>query len=131
MIDADEPGKPFVLNETGWGEFEITMKFYFATESGEKPLTLYHFLRLHPSSKLEEGQEMTRGPNGEIICKSSEQLVFNEPYEKWYHILTEGAHPKGHPMAGSGKGGKGGKVKTKPIPPLPDPTMMPSGNAAP
>lgn len=39
---------PFELTETGWGEFEIQIKIFFVAESGEKPLTVNHLLKLHP-----------------------------------------------------------------------------------
>ncbi|RBQ71339.1 hypothetical protein VDGD_06581 [Verticillium dahliae] len=130
MIDA-EPGKPFVVNETGWGEFEITLKLYYATESGEKPQTLYHHLRLHPYGRTEEEKEEMRTGNGEVRAWIYEDQLFSEPYETFYEILTSGAHPKGHPGgaaaagagAGAGKAGGGGgagKGKTKALPPLPD-----------
>lgn len=36
------------MTETGWGEFDIQVKIIFVPESGEKPLTTYHRLKLHP-----------------------------------------------------------------------------------
>lgn len=36
------------MTETGWGEFDIQVKIIFVAESGEKPLTTYHRLKLHP-----------------------------------------------------------------------------------
>lgn len=36
------------VTETGWGEFDIIIKLFFAAESGEKPLQLVHHLKLHP-----------------------------------------------------------------------------------
>ncbi|KAF5521886.1 Protein AF-9-like protein [Colletotrichum aenigma] len=116
MIDG-EPGKPFIIHETGWGEFEITIKMYYVTESGEKPQTLYHNLRLHPFGRTDaEKEQMARQNNGEITAWNYEEQLFNEPYEAFYEILTSGATPKGHPV------GKGGKGKNKPIPPLPEKT---------
>lgn len=104
-------GQPFVVKETGWGEFEISIKLYFATESNEKPQTLYHHLRLHPYGKTDSERELTQ-QNGEVISWCYEELIFNEPYEAFYEILTSGARPKGQPPpqppAGAGKGkGKG------------------------
>ena len=115
MIEG-ERGKPFSVSETGWGEFEITMKLYYVTESGEKPQTLYHHLRLHPFGRNEEEKESVRGPNGTITSWSYDEQIFNEPYDAFYEILTTGAHPKGHQMPSGAKGAKG---KGKPIPPLP------------
>ncbi|TDZ23598.1 Protein AF-9-like protein [Colletotrichum orbiculare MAFF 240422] len=116
MIDG-EPGKPFIIHETGWGEFEITIKMYYVTESGEKPQTLYHNLRLHPYGRTDaEKEQMLRQNDGEIRAWSFDDQLFNEPYDAFYEILTSGAHPKGHPV------GKGGKGKSKAIPPLPEKT---------
>jgi YEATS domain-containing protein 4 len=39
---------PFQVTETGWGEFEIQIKVHFVPEASEKPMTLFHFLHLHP-----------------------------------------------------------------------------------
>jgi YEATS domain-containing protein 4 len=44
--DIDRP--PFQVTETGWGEFDIMVRIMFVPESGEKPLTVYHRLKLHP-----------------------------------------------------------------------------------
>jgi YEATS domain-containing protein 4 len=42
---VDKP--PFEVTETGWGEFEIQIRVAFSSESGEKPITLFHVLKLH------------------------------------------------------------------------------------
>ncbi|KAF9238834.1 yeats family protein [Melanogaster broomeanus] len=46
--NVDRP--PFEVSETGWGEFEIQIRINFVAESGEKAITLYHHLKLHPWS---------------------------------------------------------------------------------
>ena len=103
MIDG-EPGKPFIVEETGWGEFEITLKLYYISESGEKPQTLYHHLRLHPYGRNDEEREAMRA-TGQVPAWTYEEQLFNEPYEAFYDILTSGAIalPKG--VAGSGATG--------------------------
>ncbi|KAK0736962.1 yeats family-domain-containing protein [Apiosordaria backusii] len=110
VIDA-VPGKPFSLKETGWGEFEITIRLYYVTESNEKPQTLYHHLRLHPYGRTEEEKDkMKKGDGGVVKSWNYDEQIFNEPYESFYEILTTGAMPPS--MVGSGqKGGKGGKQK--------------------
>ena len=112
MIEG-ETGKPFEVHETGWGEFEITLKLYYATESGEKPQTLYHHLRLHPYGRNDEEKEAMRMADGEVKSWSYDEQLFNDPYETFYNLLTTGAHPKG--MAPTGGKGKG---KGKSAPPL-------------
>ena len=115
MIEG-EPGKPFVVTETGWGEFDIAIKLYFASESGEKPQTMYHYLRLHPFGRTEEEKQAMIANNGEVRSWSYEEQLFNEPYEAFYQLLTSSAAPKGW-KTGGGKG----KGKNRPTPPLPAP----------
>ncbi|RYP56393.1 hypothetical protein DL770_010833 [Monosporascus sp. CRB-9-2] len=109
--------RAFVVNETGWGEFEITIKLYYDSRSGEKPQTLYHHLRLHPYGRTEAEKEAMRN-GGEVVAWTYEEQLFNEPFEEFYHVLTTGAHDKGSkpPPAtaatsskGGGSSGKGGK----------------------
>ncbi|CAG9971995.1 unnamed protein product [Clonostachys byssicola] len=124
MVDG-EPGKPFVVNETGWGEFDIAIKLYYVNDSGEKPQTLYHYLRLHPYGRTEEEKQAMIMENGEIRSWSYEEQLFNEPFDVFYRILTSGAVPRGWkgaaPPASGGKGKGGGKGKNKAPPPLPAP----------
>jgi YEATS domain-containing protein 4 len=42
---CDKP--PFLVSETGWGEFTVQVRLQFVQESGEKPLTLSHAIKLH------------------------------------------------------------------------------------
>jgi len=117
MVEA-EPGKPFVVSDTGWGEFDVAIKLYYVNDSGEKPQTLYHYLRLHPYGRTEEEKAAMQMENGEIRSWSYEEQLFNEPYDAFYRILTAGAVPKGWKPAGGGGKGKG---KNRAPPPLPAP----------
>jgi YEATS domain-containing protein 4 len=103
---AKKPQKAFIVNETGWGEFEITIKLYYDSKSGEKPQTLYHHLRLHPYGRNEAEKEAMRS-SGEVVAWTYEEQVFNEPFEEFYKILTSGARDKGTPASGAGGKGKG------------------------
>ncbi|GAW11140.1 hypothetical protein ANO14919_004820 [Xylariales sp. No.14919] len=103
---SKKPQKAFVVNETGWGEFEITIKLYYDSKSGEKPQTLYHHLRLHPYGRNEAEKEAMR-TGGEVIAWTYEEQVFNEPFEEFYKILTSGARDKGTPAPGASGRGKG------------------------
>lgn len=110
MIEG-EKGKPFLLHETGWGEFEIAIKLYYVPESSEKPQTLYHHLRLHPYGRTEEEKETMRLNGEQVISWAYEEQIFNEPYEPFYEILTSGAMPASssgpnHKSSGSKSGGK-------------------------
>ncbi|KAI4214652.1 MAG: hypothetical protein LQ351_002725 [Letrouitia transgressa] len=94
---------PFQVTETGWGEFEVAIKLYFVPEANEKPQTLWHHLKLHPYGPDAEGMRERRE---EVRSQCYEEVVFNEPVEAFYDVLTgggSGAH------GGGGRGGKGGK----------------------
>ncbi|KAI3401852.1 hypothetical protein diail_6411 [Diaporthe ilicicola] len=116
MIDGQK-GEPFAVHETGWGEFEITIKMYYVPESSEKAQTLYHHLRLHAYGPEAEKNAMVA--NGEVPAWVYEEQVFNEPYEAFYDVLTSGAMPPSDSAAAAaknksgGKGGKGGAGATK------------------
>ncbi|KAK0553299.1 NuA4 histone H4 acetyltransferase complex and the SWR1 complex subunit [Tilletia horrida] len=106
--NIDKP--PFQVTETGWGEFEIVIKIYFIAEAGEKPITLYHHLKLHPwlapaikpaiAKKDEElsglaaqqsNQLASQKPPPVVHSWQYEEIVFPEPTETFYDILV--AHP--------------------------------------
>ncbi|VVD02636.1 unnamed protein product [Leptidea sinapis] len=50
---------PFELTETGWGEFEIVIKIYFQ-DPNERPVTLYHILKLFQSPITEGTPQVGR-----------------------------------------------------------------------
>ncbi len=95
-------GPPFVVEETGWGEFEVTMKLYFVPDANEKPGTLWHQLKLHHYGKDAEAAKERRDP---VVSQSYEEVIFNEPTETFYDIMTSGPPPQ----LGRGKGAKGWK----------------------
>ncbi|ODV83881.1 hypothetical protein CANARDRAFT_237203 [[Candida] arabinofermentans NRRL YB-2248] len=89
----EEP--PFEVNETGWGEFEIIIKIYFNSDCGEKNITFYHHLKLHPyGQKQPQVQKQITGDvdNTEFVQSILyDEIVFNEPTEKMFKQLT--LHP--------------------------------------
>lgn len=125
MIDS-EYGKPFMIHETGWGEFEIAIKMHYVAESAEKPHTVYHNLKLHAYGSDDERELQIA--NGEIRSWVYEEQIFNEPFEHFFDVLTTGAVPANDPnftapapgsKKASGKGkaaaaaGKPGDVQPK------------------
>lgn len=102
-VENVKPGEAFEVHETGWGEFEITIRMYYIPESMEKPQTLYHHLRLHPYGETDEAKEAMR-QQPEIISWVYEEQVFNEPYEQLYDILTNPMPPPAKGKGGAGKG---------------------------
>ncbi|KAF9968781.1 NuA4 histone H4 acetyltransferase complex and the SWR1 complex subunit [Mortierella alpina] len=78
---------PFEVTETGWGEFDLIIKIHFNPVSGEKPLTLYHHLKLHPYEEDELGSPgLKQKP---VTSYSYDEVVFNEPIDTFYAILQE------------------------------------------
>ncbi|KAG7192428.1 NuA4 histone H4 acetyltransferase complex and the SWR1 complex subunit [Scheffersomyces spartinae] len=79
---------PYQVTETGWGEFEVIIKLHFhpGAELGinEKNFQIFHALKLHPFNPLIEPL-----PNGEVHLVLYDELVFQEPTEKVFEILTQ------------------------------------------
>ncbi|CAG8976772.1 hypothetical protein HYALB_00008430 [Hymenoscyphus albidus] len=114
MIENTTPGTPFQVHETGWGEFEITIKLYYVPESYEKPQTFYHHLRLHPYGVTEAEKEAMR-ISPQIISWVYEEQLFNEPFESFYELLTSPVDRSKGTTGGKGKGTrlmKGGMVSS-------------------
>lgn len=95
---------PYEVEETGWGEFEIAIKFYFNPESTEKPQQIWHGLKLHPYHGDVEQQKRDRTMISSVCY---EEVLFNEPVEHFYDVLTGGI------QISKSKGGKGGKGTIK------------------
>lgn len=93
---------PFEVTETGWGEFDVQVKIFFVAEAAEKPVTVYHRLKLHPygpdaeRAKAEginndnnaSGVVGGGGGGGRVSSYQYDEVVFNEPTEALYEILT-------------------------------------------
>ncbi|KAI5993677.1 yeats family-domain-containing protein [Pisolithus albus] len=95
--NIDKP--PFELSETGWGEFEIQIRVHFVAESGEKPITLYHHLKLHPWSltfpapgtEPEIPSPENAAKFGPVHSWQYDEIVFTDPFQSFLTLLT--AHP--------------------------------------
>ncbi|KAJ4512895.1 NuA4 histone H4 acetyltransferase complex and the SWR1 complex subunit [Exophiala dermatitidis] len=110
---------PFEVEETGWGEFEIAIKFYFVPESMEKPQQIWHGLKLHPYHGDIEQQKRDRSMISSVCY---EEVLFNEPVEAFYDILTGGT------QGTKGKSGKGSKGMIKALPTAEIPLKSTPGN---
>ena len=64
---------PFEISETGWGEFELAIKLHFVPESNEKPVPLYHNLRLHPYE--EDGTILSANKNKPVSSFQYDELA--------------------------------------------------------
>ncbi|XP_035217483.1 YEATS domain-containing protein 4-like [Stegodyphus dumicola] len=77
---------PYSITETGWGEFEIVIKIFFQ-DSNERPVTIYHFLKLFDREK-DGNVKMGTVP---VNSESYDELVFMDPTVKMHRLLS---HPK-------------------------------------
>ncbi|KHN25442.1 transcription initiation factor TFIID subunit 14b [Glycine soja] len=67
---------PFELSESGWGEFEVSITLYFHSDVCDKPLNLYHHLKLYPED--ENSSMSTKKP---VVVEFYDEIVFPDPSE--------------------------------------------------
>ncbi|KAG5547804.1 hypothetical protein RHGRI_013480 [Rhododendron griersonianum] len=70
---------PFEVSESGWGEFEIAITLHFHSDICEKPLHLFHHLKLYPED--ESGSLSTKKP---VVMESYDEIVLTEPSEGFF-----------------------------------------------
>ncbi|XP_018650989.1 putative gas41 [Schistosoma mansoni] len=71
---------PFELTETGWGEFDITMKVIF-TDPNEKPLIITHLIKLfHCDHEIMMGHKS-------LVREIYDEMVFVDPSPSFYRAL--------------------------------------------
>ncbi|XP_073065643.1 transcription initiation factor TFIID subunit 14b-like isoform X2 [Primulina eburnea] len=70
---------PFELSESGWGEFEIAMTLFFHGDVSDKPLHLFHHLKLYPED--ESGPLSIKKP---VVVEAYDEIVFSEPTEAFF-----------------------------------------------
>jgi len=91
-----------------WGEFEVQIRITFVPEAGEKNLTLYHHIKLHPwttTAAGEQAENISASTLDEPVHSwQYDEIVFSDPYQNFLNLLTQ--HPP-TPLP---------KTKTKPVP---------------
>merc|ERR1712071_496692 len=73
-------GPPYEVTETGWGEFDVTIKIYWNVEGKQtdrNPLTMYHPLKLF-CADTPENVEFTSGMRPHV-CEHYDEIIFNQP----------------------------------------------------
>ncbi|CAH8847397.1 unnamed protein product [Trichobilharzia szidati] len=71
---------PFELTETGWGEFDITIKVIF-TDPNEKPLVITHLIKLfHCDHEIMMGHRS-------LVREIYDEMVFVDPSPTFYRAL--------------------------------------------
>nr|POF07092.1 protein bima [Quercus suber] len=81
----EAPG-PFEVSETGYGEFGVEIRLYFAQESGEKAVYREHYLVLAPYGSEEQRAKQEQA--NEVIAERLETIEFNEPTSEMWRSLT-------------------------------------------
>lgn len=81
----EAPG-PFEVSETGYGEFGVEIRLYFAQESGEKAVYREHYLVLAPYGSDE--QRARQEQVNEVVAERLETIEFNEPTTEMFRTLT-------------------------------------------
>ncbi|RWS10532.1 YEATS domain-containing protein 4-like protein [Dinothrombium tinctorium] len=74
---------PFEITETGWGEFEITIKLYFMDQN-EKPVTIYHVLKLFETDPVSKTINIKKN----IVSEFYDEIIFQEPSPILQQLLT-------------------------------------------
>lgn len=81
MIDPDKGCAKrdisFEVAETGYGEFSVEIRLYFAPESGEKAIYREHYLTLSPYG--DEKQRAKQEKENLVVAERLEMIEFNEP----------------------------------------------------
>lgn len=81
----EAPG-PFEVQETGYGEFGVEIRLYFAQESGEKAVYREHYLVLAPYGSDEQKQRQEQ--QNHVVAERLETVEFNEPTVELFKTLT-------------------------------------------
>lgn len=83
---------PYTISETGWGEFEIPIKIFFADPT-ERPVTLHHSLKLFANTDGDEGNALLiTTKNKAVTAEAYDEIVFQEP-TKYMKSLLENLKP--------------------------------------
>ncbi|XP_047154472.1 transcription initiation factor TFIID subunit 14b [Vigna umbellata] len=77
---------PFELSEAGWGEFEVAITLYFHSDVCDKPLNLYHHLKLYP-----EDENSSMSAKKPVVVEFYDEIVFPDPSEAFLARLQ--SHP--------------------------------------
>ncbi|XP_071945679.1 YEATS domain-containing protein 4-like [Antedon mediterranea] len=72
---------PYEITETGWGEFEIGIKLFFIDQN-ERPVTLYHFLKL-----FQTDPNVIAGGNT-VVSEHYDEIIFQDPTAMIQQLLT-------------------------------------------
>ncbi|EME45010.1 hypothetical protein DOTSEDRAFT_70906 [Dothistroma septosporum NZE10] len=110
-------GKGFEVKETGYGEFAVELRLYFAPESAEKACYREHYLVLGTYGT--EEQKAKQEKDNMIVAEKLETISFNEPTIDFFKLMTDEEENMGwlKVKKGRGKGKKPEYVFEGPVEP--------------
>merc|ERR1711997_1082874 len=74
----------------GWGEFEVQIKIHFHDAAAEKPVTVYHVLKLFHAQSGEvqaTSSSMVQGRKT-VVSEFYDEIVFQDPTQYMHTLLT-------------------------------------------
>jgi len=78
---------PYEIKESGWGEFEATIKIFFI-DPAERHVTFYHILKLfNTDPSIIAGKKP-------LVSEFYDEIVFQEPTQTMYNLLHTSRVPK-------------------------------------
>ncbi|CAB4290012.1 unnamed protein product [Prunus armeniaca] len=90
---------PFELSECGWGEFEIAITLFFHSDVCDKPLNLFHHLKLYPEDESEAFLARVQNQPALIVPRLPAGSVLPPPVPVEDPSKRKRGDTKDHPMS--------------------------------
>lgn len=88
---------PYEIEETGWGEFELSIKIHFV-DPNERPVTIYHQLKLFDHDPNNPpGQPPPIDKTKTVVAENYDEIVFQDPSLMMSQILNAAPKPFQNP----------------------------------
>ncbi|KAK1357656.1 transcription initiation factor TFIID subunit 14b [Heracleum sosnowskyi] len=83
---------PFELSECGWGEFEIAITLYFHADVCDKPVTLFHHLKLYSEDEPAVMSSLSAPLDLHLdkVNEGKEEETKDHPLSQWFKNFSEG-----------------------------------------
>ncbi|KAK4624493.1 hypothetical protein CLAFUW4_06179 [Fulvia fulva] len=86
-VEDLKKGKGFEVKRTGYGEFSVEIRLYFAPEAAEKAVYREHYLVLGTYGTPE--QKARQEQDNIIIAERLEVITFNNPTLEFFKLMTD------------------------------------------
>jgi len=115
QLDAEVKRAPFEVSETGWGEFEASIRIFFK-DPDERPLDLFHLIKLYPPGPPQLSGSLKKVTThtgfsvvllficfavqpAPVVAEQYDEIVFNEPTEPFMQQLMAYSSRESKPLA--------------------------------